>query len=226
MRRIASSDQSEEAEELRHRFKSWMHENDQEVSMAGQFVRLCNDKNRKDGVVSAGKKHRKREESRTLQERIYLQTKASEVKYTNLQRVGLKWMTPPPKGWKQTGLKFTYNHRGDPDLGWYKIAIRRVPCCCSGCMKQMKMPWDPKLSAVCQPRYASSVNCQKWPMFQGSNDWRIAEIMVETEEDDEDVIELPGIIVLEKEQTMAMDIEIGNFGVLHLDDNTTKFEIV
>ena len=42
---------------------------------------------------------------------------------------------------KLMGISAMYNFRTDPDLGIGKIAIRRIPCACDGCLDQLNSVW-------------------------------------------------------------------------------------
>ena len=42
---------------------------------------------------------------------------------------------------KHSGSNAIYNVRTDPDLGFGKAAVRRIPCACDACLKQLEEPW-------------------------------------------------------------------------------------
>ena len=73
-----------------------------------------------------------------------------------------------------------YNIRADPDLGLGQIALRRIPCACTGCLAQLAKPWQPNIAVSEQPRYKTG-NCELAPIFaDGLNDWHITYVTQDT----------------------------------------------
>ena len=138
-----------------------------EKSFAKECLRLCSNPNRKTGVKSE-KKSAKREANAKLKERFYHLQEYDEVKYNNKQ-VALEGFKNGPR----EGISSMYNIRADPDLGFGKAAIRRIPCACNTCVAQLSIPWVPGKSATEQDRYKVNKHCKYWSIFEGTNDWNI-----------------------------------------------------
>ena len=187
MRRITSPDDKDA--ELCNKFNSWLHDQNQknDCSLAEQCVRLCNDKDRKNGVHCAGNKYRKRESEKKFKERHYFNTRAEECKYDGMKfdTVQLKNISSDPgTKLKHTGTHTRYNFRADFELGIGYIAVRRLSCWCSSCVDQLKIEWDPTKDRYNQPRYARNENCALWNIFEGENDWQVAETFVKGGEEE------------------------------------------
>ena len=155
-----------------------------EKSFAKECLRLCSNPNRKTGVKSE-KKSAKREANAKLKERFYHLQEYDEVKYNNKQ-VALEGFKNGPR----EGISSMYNIRADPDLGFGKAAIRRIPCACNSCVAQLSIPWVPGKSATEQDRYKVNKHCKYWSIFEGTNDWNIItckEVMSGPDSDSEDL---------------------------------------
>jgi hypothetical protein len=119
--------------------------------------------------------------------RFYHEQKAEAVLFG-----GLKYeMKGLPTGMRRNGLLARYNIRADPDLGIGKIAVRRIPCACNGCIAQLDMLWVPGVKPAEQGRYATSKTCHWRSIFiqndeAGLNDWVIADLVPKKESCEEE----------------------------------------
>ena len=43
---------------------------------------------------------------------------------------------------KLMGISAMYNFREDPELGIGKIAMRKIPFTCDGCLEQLNLVWE------------------------------------------------------------------------------------
>ena len=230
MRRICKADKANENDvELKRKFENWMHIGDKQKSFAEQAKKLCEDEDRKDGVKSAGPKRQKRMQNKKINKRHYFVTHADEVQYSSVNmntiilpssKKKIDGKTP-----KQSGILTRYNFRADPRLGVGKIAVRRIPCTCRQCMKQLALPWDESKDLYSQDRYAQNKDCEKWNVFQGTNDWEIATIKFAKGTDEELIQDFPKLVMQEVEVTMAMNICRGSFAALNVDA-VREFDIV
>jgi hypothetical protein len=135
-------------------------------SLAVECARLLSDATRHQGVKSQGK-YAKREAIAVMTQRHYHVQQQEDVLFGGMKMElhGLDSV----RGQTHNGLMAHYNIRADPKLGVGRVALRRVPCGCKQCMLQLLEPWTPGLAADKQPRYAPSLNCHWWPLFEGLN---------------------------------------------------------
>ena len=207
---------------LKQRFESWLHKDGKEHSLAEQCVRLLSEPNRKNGVMCAGNKCKKREENRVHKERHYCTVKKENVKHQNLKMDTIKLTNIKPQNGKSlqhTGSNTRCNFRADPDLGVGVIAVRRIPCACQPCLDQLKLPWSPNIAPQNQPRYAQNKKCSTWNMFLGENDWDIVHITCTGVEED-NFQESANVALEENAMLVQMSASIGDFGALAV--TTTK----
>jgi hypothetical protein len=100
-----------------------------------------------------------------------------------------------------------YNIRTDPDLGLNQAAVRRIPCACQECFRQLSSPWVNGLTASNQPRCkAGNRLCQWWPIFSGLNDWSIVETNPAKVCDESEIEEMQEMLLLENDATMRAEI--------------------
>ena len=188
---------------------------DAAYSLATECARLCGDPARAHGVKSHAK-YAKREGAAKMEERFYHVQDPADVHFTKLKKtvVGL------PAG-EHNGLLSRYNLRTDPQLGVGRAALRRVPCACNACVRQLQLPWSASVPADEQPRYAQNRDCQWWKNFHGLNDWVIVSVVPAKDTDPEE--EEEGLIfVLEGVETrMSEQVQVGNKGAFSCDDSTT-----
>ena len=102
-------------------------------------------------------------------------------------------------------------------MGVGKIAVRRIPCSCHQCLKQLSLPWDDNKDWYSQPRYAQNKECEKWNVFQGTNDWEIAKIKFTKGTDEKLVEDFPKLVLQDIEVSVSMNISEGRFGALNVD---------
>ena len=186
-----------------------------EKSFAKECLRLCSNPDRKTGVKSE-KKSAKREANAKLKERFYHLQEYDEVKYNNKQ-VALEGFKNGPR----EGISSMYNIRADPDLGFGKAAIRRIPCACNSCVAQLSIPWVPGKSATEQDRYKVNKHCKYWSIFEGTNDWQIItckEVMSGPDSDSED---LEKAILIKYADSMSETLIPGNVGAFLTEDEDT-----
>jgi hypothetical protein len=86
------------------------------------------------------------------------------------------------------GLMTRYNIWTDPNiLGVRKAAIRQIPCACASCNNQLSKPWIRNVPDIQQEQYAENRSCEKWPIFEGINNWEIIEILPGSMTNDEEM---------------------------------------
>jgi hypothetical protein len=196
------------------RMAPWAMEGGACKCLSSEAKRLLEEPDRKDGVVSAGKYH-KRFVSRAVTERSYHVLKDEEVRFKELK---MKTMIfKKEKGANKNGVMTRYNFRTDPNLGIGKAAIRRIPCPCTSCNDQLSKAWKNNVPAKEQERYAENRGCDKWPIFEGLNNWEIIDILPGGDSNDE----MEGVFntVLENiAEVMSAEICEGGIGAIGTDD--------
>ena len=75
------------------------------------------------------------------------------------------------------GVSAMYNFRPDPDLGVGKIAIRRIPCACDGCLGQLNYVWKEGTIDEEQPRYKTTLKCELKHILECLNEWRVTNLL-------------------------------------------------
>jgi hypothetical protein len=105
-----------------------------------------------------------------------------------------------------------YNIRVERDLGVGMAAFQRMPCACDGCINQL----DLKHVGA---RYASSITCKYWDIFEGLNDWKIIKLIPVGSENFEDDLDEAKQMVLHGIATEAAEqIKIGEIGCFLTND--------
>ena len=153
----------------------WMQEGGGEVkavSPAAECVRLLRAPERVAGVKGEGMRA-KRESEVLVQCNDYDTYSMADVDALPDHKVVL------PKG-EFNGIRAHYNIRTDPDLGLSWAALRRAACGCPECAKQLALPWKAGVDRAAQPRYARNKMCERWPSYEGANDWKICQLMPKT----------------------------------------------
>jgi hypothetical protein len=84
-------------------------------------------------------------------------------------------------------------------------AIRQRPCLCDGCINQL----DPK---NVEARYASSIRCKCWDIFEGLNYWKIIKLVSGSENFEDDLDEGKKIVLHGLATEAAEKIKIGGIG--------------
>jgi hypothetical protein len=183
-------------------------------SLAEEWARLCLGTSCVAGVKSNAK-YAKREASAALKMRNYHVQKREDVQFEGMQ---MEAHIPKSKH-THDGLTAMYNLRADPDLGLGKIALRRIPCACSNCIKQTKKPWALNVKPKLQPQYTQNRECKMWPIFHGLNDWRIIEVKPATKGDHEEDLHAAQDVVLESQvKAMMGEVKEGNIGAFATED--------
>lgn len=106
-----------------------------------------------------------------------------------------------------------YNIRADPELGVSKIAIRRIPCACSGCLDRLKLPIDERYIGTC-------TECKYYPVFLGTNDWKTIELQPKDGCPEKELEEAKTIVLDAMTESTAREIEIGQIGAFSTEDPT------
>jgi hypothetical protein len=116
-----------------------------------------------------------------------------------------------------------YNIRADPDLGIGKIALRRIPCACNGCIQQLEELWVPGAKPTEQARYATSKNCHWRSIFyendeKGLNDWVIADLVPKKESSVEEEEEAYMVYLDSLAEEAKREIRAGKTGAFATED--------
>ena len=161
--------------------------------------------------------------NKKITNRHYFVTQQNDVQYswTKMNTIVLPSSKKKVNGQapKQSGILTRYNFRADPMLGIGNIAVRRIPCACEECLKQLALDWESGKENKDQQRYAQNKNCEKWDVFQGENDWEIAEIKFMEGHEEEVMKELPSMVLKDLTTSVGMLVEVGSFGVLNVDED-------
>jgi hypothetical protein len=179
-------------------------------SLAAECARLCSEEARASGVKS-NMKSVKRESSSKLKFRHYHLQDPELVKFRELK---MKMEGLPKKRKEQrNGLLAHYNMRVERDLGVGVAALRRIPCSCDDCMTQLS------LKNVTE-RYASSVTCKYWSLFEGLNDWKLVKLVADGTADliAEEICRAKSTVLHGIATSVAERIEDGLFGAFLTDD--------
>jgi hypothetical protein len=143
----------------------------------------------------------------------HVQNEEEETPFANVK---MKTVGMPPGACNGVGAM--YNLRVDPSLGVGKAALRRVPCLCDGCLSQLKLPWQPGVSAKEQARCKSSVTCKWWGTFLGLNDWHVVNLEPTNKSDLEEIEDTQAFALCGITTMMAERVVIGSHGALSTDD--------
>ena len=74
-------------------------------------------------------------------------------------------------------MKQFYHIRCNPDLDEGFCAMRRLPCACTGCVKQLSKPWLHNLYKNLQLHYViEPETCNYSSVLHGYNKWYIAKL--------------------------------------------------
>ena len=113
-------------------------EGNEVVSIAYEAARLC----RLDRTFGAQSfmKYKKREQNRTIVNRVYHVRKEREnkIEYINMKTLGLPKNSESEK---YNGLLSRYHLHFDKDLGIGKASVRRIPCVCFSCRDKKSISW-------------------------------------------------------------------------------------
>ena len=62
-------------------------------------------------------------------------------------------------------------------MGLGTIALRRIPCHCAACRRQMNSKWDKKIvNVIQQPRFADVLDCRFRQFLSDRNKWHFAKL--------------------------------------------------
>jgi hypothetical protein len=140
---------------------------------------------------------------------------AKTIKFNNSNKYDINPNKNKSQKDKHTGIHSMYNIRTDSDLRIGQAAIRRIPCACVSCLKQLSLPWTPGLLANLQPRYIQNQFCSKWNMFEGTNDWEVVTITLDLKHTEESMVELVSEVVMEcTSKIMEDNVIVGMFGAM------------
>jgi hypothetical protein len=168
--------------------------------------------------VKGDVKHSKREANSKIKMQHYHVQDPEKVKFTSV-KMELKGL-PSKKGITHNGIMVCYNiHSTDPKLGIDQAAVRRIPCACKECFKQLSSPWVNGLDASNQPHYkAGNQLCKWWPIFSGLNDWTIVKTNPTKLCDKSEVEELQEMLLDNLVTIMAETVVKDGIGAFPTDD--------
>ena len=112
--------------------------------------------------------------------------------------------------------------RVDPSLGYNKAALRRIPCACTACVSQLKLPWEEGKCAQKQQRYAQNTDCALWPAFRGENDWIIVTTTHDSTTPIEDMENMAETILLDQADLTLDEVTPGTFGAVSITGKKTR----
>ena len=111
-----------------------------------------------------------------------------------------------------------YNIRTERELGPKRAMVRMIPCGCAACVEQLKRPWDSSVDdPLRQERYKQNRECKLWPIFEGINDWRIAEVQETSATDPQDLEDLYAEVLGDAAAQMEEAVQVGNYGAQGVD---------
>ena len=177
-------------------------------SLAELCLKACSNKNRKEGVKSAGK-YAKREAAAAMRERHYHLGKPQSTFWGLCMQV-VDGFLRGKKGEKHNGLRAMYHLIADPELGLGRVAVRRIPCGCDGCYKHLKKP--------IADRYKPHKDCKDYLLYEGLNDWHILTLGPKTPGAAEQVEEAKVIVVQGTTEEVGKHIKKGSIGAFSTDD--------
>ena len=105
------------------------------------------------------------------------------------------------------------------------IACRRIPCLCHECTTQLMLEWDHQKDITKQPRHAQNQACEKWPIFEGENDWEIAKITFQKDNPNDIKKDVHTLVLHDMTTVISMDVTVGNFGVMDVEAPHREFDL-
>ena len=81
--------------------------------------------------------------------------------------------------------------------------MQRIPCSCQSCLTQLKFTWDHNKEKDQEPRYAQNKDCDVCCIFEGENDWNVAELDFDSKLEDEVFIYMVDAVYVEHAQIIA-----------------------
>ena len=173
LKKVMCMSGSNRADDLTTRMKMYATVKKSSFSFAKECARLCGQEERKFGVLSTPAYQSR---NHKLNERYYHVQDPNNVRYSKLSKKAVGWINI--KGQNGDGIRHHYNLRADPALGIDYVAVRRIPCMCDACEKQLKQPWILNKPFYEQPRYiGNNVDCSLWKVLGPLNNWRQVHIV-------------------------------------------------
>ena len=197
-----------ESREGDNRFIAATVKDGNEFSLATKCVEACKKACRVNGMIS-DKKYNKREESKVIKKRFYHESRRDDVKCKDLKCSITGGFA---KGCRN-GLSAMYNIRADPELPLGTVAVRRIPCACSGCCDKLKRPIRERYTGDC-------TDCKYRDVFEDTNDWHLVTVAPRSDCRDEDIDEAKLIVLDSMKEITASEINIGNVGAFSTQDPT------
>ena len=165
------------------------------------------------------KRRGKRKNARSLQSRFWtvrpLDAVLNQSKYKTITFDRIEGVT----------FSDMYHFYTCKELGVGMVALRRVPCYCVNCNKQIQLPWEDGVTAINQQRFKSIDDCFFASVVGNQNKWRIAKI--EEKPPGQSVIEdgdaLRHGILRNITAAVALEVEEGNYGAVSTDDEDAPF---
>jgi hypothetical protein len=199
---------SPEANDSAHRMVAHSMVEGASKSLAEECARRCSDEARTSGVKGSVKS----EKERLIQNLYCANIMFSKQRQLSSEIWKWKWLDYPKKQ-KQShnGLLAHYNIRVERDLGIVMAALRHIPCAYDGCINQLdiKNVWV---------RYASSITCKYWGIFEGLNDWKITKLVPASDDYEDDMDEANQMVLHGMATEAAEQIKIGQIGSFLTND--------
>ena len=173
-----------------------------------------------DKVMQDQVKWEPRNRKRKVKRKVFWVRKQGE------QLNGSKFESPDKFTVEGDGVRSMYHIYASHEMGLGRIALRRIPCHCAACRRQMNLEWDNRILHVHQqPRFADVPDCRFRQVLSGRNKWHFAKLKQrsaghkdfhEFMDDDANVLreELRDMIG----KKMILTIEAGKFGAVICDD--------
>ena len=99
------------------------------------------------------------------------------VRKQDEQLNGSKFESPDNFTEEGDGVRSMYHIYASHELGLGRIALRRIPCHCAACRRQMNLEWDNRILHVHQqPRFADVPDCRFRQVLSGRNKWHFAKL--------------------------------------------------
>jgi len=115
-----------------------------------------------------------------------------------------------------------YHYRFDPDIGYGKCAMRRIPCLCVQCTNQLDKEWIPGVDAEDQARYAPVRNCKYHGILGDYNNWIIMSFKKSSDCSEEDIENLHNDLLEHIGTNMGLCIKDYSFGAVNTTDSRTE----
>ena len=158
-----------------------------------------------------------------MKERHYFKIDKTDVQFASSKMNTIKLTK---QNVKHRGIASRYNIWADPNLGLAKIVVRRIPCACAQCIEQLQKPWQLNTPFSQQPRYKQNKTCEKWEIFEGENDWELAEIEhTNAQQQEEAFQDVAQLVQADREDLVTLNVGKGKYGALMVDREGPPFDI-